>query len=454
MNLSIVNRSKLNEECRLDAEFYSPDKLHAETLVCSKPFLSMVAEPCRLIAGPFGSTVTTDMYVKEPVFRYIRGKDIQNFFIDESDPVFVGKGVFEHLPQFQLQESDLLVTVVGMNFGKVALVFSEDCPAIFSCKSTVIRNPAVNPIYLSAFLSCRYGHSLLRRGRRGAAQPGINLFDLRHIPVPVLPDELQSTVQTYVLEARERMRYSKALYSEASKELLTALNLNSWKAGTNTNFVSRFKQVIVSRRMDAEYFQPKYTAMLQGIPATVRLDRLGKLVSIKKGLEVGSAAYSESGVPFWRVSNLTRTGLDKGNLIFIDESLYENLRTDHEPRRGEILLSKDATPGVAFFLEEDTSGIVSGGILRLNLVTDIEPHYLELVLNSTFVQMQIERESGGSVIRHWKPSGVKGTLIPRLGARERDLAGMVQESHRARKESNRLLDRAKRLIEDAIEAEF
>jgi len=42
--------------------------------------------------------------------------------------------------------------------------------------------------------------------------------------------------------------------------------------------------------------------------------------------------------------------------------------------------------------------------LRLRLKnSDINNEYLALVLNSIIVQLQIERDVGGSIINHWRP---------------------------------------------------
>lgn len=163
-------------------------------------------------------------------------------------------------------------------------------------------------------------------------------------------------------------------------------------------FVRSYSQAVKAGRLDAEYFHPKFQEMLDRIPSQVKFDRLGRLTTYTKGVEVGSEAYTESGVPFWRVSNLSKHGLDDNNANFISQDLYEFLRSNYEPQQGEILLSKDATPGLAYYLEHPIQGIVSSGILRLTITDTIPPHYLELVLNSLFVQMQIEQDAGGSIL--------------------------------------------------------
>ena len=76
---------------------------------------------------------------------------------------------------------------------------------------------------------------------------------------------------------------------------------------------------------------------------------LENLVTFKKCVEVGSGAYLDAGIPFVRVSNLNPFEITQEK--YISEELYAEL-TEHQPKQGEILFSKDATPGIAYYLRE------------------------------------------------------------------------------------------------------
>ena len=97
--------------------------------------------------------------------------------------------------------------------------------------------------------------------------------------------------------------------------------------------------------------------------------------------------------------------------------------------------------------------IVSGGILRLKSTTDrVVNEYLTLVLNSVLVQEQVKRDVGGSIILHWRPNQVKGTVIPILALeKQQEIQQKIMESFDLRKQSQQLLEYATRAIEMAIE---
>ncbi len=80
------------------------------------------------------------------------------------------------------------------------------------------------------------------------------------------------------------------------------------------------------------------------------------------------------------------------------QKLYSEIK-QHQPQKGEILFSKDATPGVAYYLYELPKKMIpSGGILRLKCKSEINNEYLTLVLNSILTKEQVNRDVGGSVI--------------------------------------------------------
>jgi restriction endonuclease S subunit len=177
------------------------------------------------------------------------------------------------------------------------------------------------------------------------------------------------------------------------------------------------------------------------------------ILSIQKGIEPGSENYRDEGKPFIRVSNLSKYGFTDRDQKYLSEELYQQLRETYEPKQGDFLLTKDATPGIAYVVKEQIVGIISSGILRLQINdSEINKEYLALCINSIVGRMQIERDCGGSVILHWKPEQVKRLQIPILPLSiQQEIASLVQQSHEARKKAKELLEIAKKAVEIAIE---
>ena len=175
------------------------------------------------------------------------------------------------------------------------------------------------------------------------------------------------------------------------------------------------------------------------------------MVAVQKCVEVGSDEYLEEGIPFVRVSNLSPFDISEDK--YISDKLYGEIE-QYQPEQGEILLSKDATPGIAHYLDQPPPKMIpSGGILRLrNKADNVNNEYLTLVLNSILTKEQVNRDVGGSVILHWRPDQMKGTVIPILPKeKQAQIQQKVTESFNLRKQSRHLLECAKRAVEIAIE---
>ena len=131
----------------------------------------------------------------------------------------------------------------------------------------------------------------------------------------------------------------------------------------------------------------------------------------------------------------------------------KNLKTT-DPIKEKILLSKDGTPGVGYYLKEQPKKMIpSGGILRLKNKTDIvNNEYLTLVLNSITTREQMNRDAGGSIILHWRPDQVEKIAIPILSDKKQvQIQRKVSESSNLCDQSKYLLKFSKRAVEIAIE---
>ena len=170
---------------------------------------------------------------------------------------------------------------------------------------------------------------------------------------------------------------------------------------------------------------------------------------MSKSIEPGSDAYCEKGIPFIRVADLSKFGLSEPAVYLSELEFNDTIR----PQKDTILLSKDGSVGIAYKVDEPVDVITSGAIIHLN-ITDKEvlPDYLTLVLNSAIVKLQAERDAGGSIIQHWKPSEIEEVIIPILPmANQIKISEMLQQSFSLRKESKCLLQEAIQIVETAIE---
>ncbi len=455
MQYSIVNLKtvKENSDFRIDAEYFEPSYQKLEKFLSSKETKDLNDYSVFIKKGIFD--ISPNNYVEEGGVAFLRSGDLKDEFISSDEIIRITKESHEKEKKTELVTNDLLMAKVG-TIGDVAinlrfekLNFSQNVIGIKIKKE-------YKPIsgFLLSFLNCSYGRNQVNRVLSGQVQQKLILEDIKKVKVVNLKDSIQKLISELVSRSYLLKEKSNSFYSQAEQLLLSELGLLGWKPKHTLAFVKNYSDTQKAERIDAEYFQPKYEEIIEAVKKYKGgYDELGNLVKIKKGIEPGSEAYQENGVPFVRVSNLSKFELSTDNQQFISAELYEELKT-HQPKKGEILLSKDATPGIAYYLnEEPQKMIISGGILRLKMDCKyILPEYLTLVLNSIIVQQQIERDAGGSIINHWRPDQVKATLIPNLKEdKQKEIKELIEKSFSDRKLSKSLLEIAKRGVEMAIE---
>ena len=452
MQYSVVNYKtvKENSDFRIDADYYHPIYLREDSLVAKFKKIPL-SEFSFITDGQHGYHEVDE---NSPI-SHLTAKNAKNWFADTDSADRLARWVDDKNKRSSLRENDLILSTRG-TVGFCALVFQDILPANIDqdIARIAIKEKLFLPEFLLVYFNSQFGQDWIKRNISGMVQQGLSLQKVRTAPIPLFNDGFQKIIRDTILKAKKYIDHSKSLYSQAERLLLSELGLLEWKPKHTLSFVKSFSDTKDSNRFDAEYFQPKYEEIVEAINKYKGgFDELSNLVKIKKSIEPGSEAYQENGILFVRVSNLSKFELSDNNQQFISEELYNELKT-HQPKKGEILLSKDATPGMAYFLNEETQKmIVSGGILRLKIDSkQILPEYLTLVLNSVIVQEQIERDAGGSIINHWRPDQVKATLIPILKEdKQKEIKELVEKSFNDRKLSKSLLEIVKRGVEMAIE---
>ena len=360
-----------------------------------------------------------------------------------------------------LKSGDIITTIIGATYkivGRTSIIQDDILPANINQNIALIRvnKSLVNPHFLNIYLNTAIGRNLLYYHSRQTEQVNLNCREVERVLVPIIK-KVELVVEKIVLEIEDLKSLSKKAYNEAENILLSAVGLVDYNHNTNPINIKNLKQSFLKTgRLDAEYYQKKYEEVIEHI-LQQKNDSLINLVHFKKSVEPGSAYYSEDGgMPFYRVADLSKFSLKQP-----DKKLSRSYTTDNEeqinsliPKKGTLLFTKDGSVGVAYLLRTNLNGVTSSAILQLEVKDKrkILPEYLTLALNSKLVQMQAERDAGGSIILHWRLSEIQDVIIPIIDyIKQEEIAELVEKSFKLKVESERLLQLAKQTIEIAIE---
>ena len=461
MKTSVVNLNKVkisSKQFRFDAEYFKPEYLAIENKIKMKQCYEL--RDCISILTDYHSNGSYETLrnnvtlLTEKNYAYmIRTVDLERDDY-ETDVIYVDEHAYNFLSKSKVFGTEVVINKIG-NAGKVYIVPPLKQKMTLGMNQFMIRsNKQSNNSFLYVYLTCKYGKLQLEQRVTGAVPLSIDKESVKSVLVPVLDPSFRDYISFTIQKYFDLIGESKKQYKQAENILLSELDLLNWKPKHRLTFIKNFSDAKSADRVDAEYFQPKYDQIIKGVKRySGGWDILDNLVKIKKSIEPGSNEYQEEGIKFLRVSNLSKFGIDNGTPVYLSEKFY-NENKQHQPKQGEILLSKDATPGIAYYLNEKPEEmIVSGGILRLKLKDErVNEDYLTLFLNSILVQEQAERDAGGSVIIHWRPDQIKEVVVPIVKDNiQKQIQQKIQQSFELRNKSKQLLEIANEGVEMAIE---
>jgi len=448
LEISEVRLSELEYSWRLDSEYYRKYFLQIERSIFSKKHFSL-SEIADFLIGPFGSAFDTSNYIENGKYRYVRGQDVKPFVLKDDDCRYVPESDFNRLSKYALKEKDVLVSVVG-TLGNACIVQEKNLPAIFSCKSTVIRTTKISPVVLLSYLNCKYGRELLLRKERGAIQKGLNLDDLKTMIIPCFTEEITSIIETAFYEAQSKLAESKLFYSEAEDILLSELGLKGWQSNNNPINIKQLKESFwASGRLDAEYYQTKYDEIESVITKyKYGFDIVENLFS--QNTEV--CDYKEEAYNYIEIGDINiGDGSANYNLVST-ENLPDNAK--RVLHKNDVLVSKvrPYRGAVSIIDFDDEKLIGSGAFTVLHEKTSYKKEVLQILLRTQIYKDWLLKWNVGSSYPVIKDEDIMNLPIPLFpDTVQTKIAEYIQKSMSLRGEAKKLLDQAKRMVEKEIE---
>ena len=441
-----------NKDKRIDSQFWT-------THISKNPRYTYSKIGNVILSSQYGMSI--DMNTEKKGYPIFRMNELHHMLADLEVEKYANVSSIEY-QAFSLQNRDVLFNRTNSYewVGRTGIYYkNDDTP--FTYASYLVKfvpdSSVILPEYLTTFLNTGIGIKAIKaRARQSVNQTNVNPEEVKEIEIPLLSMKLQKAIEQLFILANSHRVKALDLYRKADKKLNNILQVTSYAEKIAHSEKSLSNSFLISGRLDAEYYHPKYDALFSTLSKhkTIPLGGSRGLVSIKKSIEPGSEAYLEEGIPFIRVSDVDKYEISTPP-IMLSKDIVPNIE-DLYPKKDTILLSKDGSIGIAYKLEKDMEAVTSGALLHLTVKDSnvVLPDYLTLVLNSLIVQLQAERDCNGAIIQHWKPSDIEKVLIPILDMSvQQEIASKVQESFRLRAESKRLLDLAVKTVEMAIESD-
>ncbi|WP_053537722.1 restriction endonuclease subunit S [Anabaena sp. WA102] len=446
---SVVLKSKLEGSTRLDPEYYQPFYLQISSSLEKQNYVEL---------GSVALISDGDHAVMPELFdsgkRYLRAKDLQNFQIDNSDSIYISEEYFQTIQRSHIKPNDILLSIMG-TIGNIAIV-PENSEIMTANRAVAIirfqEESAFDPYFIAAYLESKIGIALRERESQGGIQQRINLEGLKRLKIPFISSILQRKVKEKVLAALNRYKDSEKIYAQAEALLLHELGLDNLDLSTQKSYVANFSETVESDRLDAEYYNPKYTVLinyLHNIPHS----KLGYIASFSNGATPTGAKYLEKGIPFLRIQNIGKNLLNLDDVVYIDKKIHNRILKRSQLQPGDVLITITGRIGTAAVIPDSLiDANMNQHSVRLRIHNNqINPYYLSVFLNSKAGLLQTDRESYGATRDALPYYCLEKIIIPIVSLDlQNEVEAKIRAAEKTLKEAKSLLEQAKHQVEQII----
>lgn len=439
---------------RLDSDYYSKASLAYDAIIAEQSvrFRKFAEMGLQIDGSAFYPSI--ELFYGQGNLPFLRVADVDSV-IDFHGCTTIPEELCVRFPTLKRVRKGDIVLTKGGSIARLGFV-SQDAAA---CRDLIFINssrlPEEDQVFLYLYLQTRMANHLLLRSGSQTAQPHLTLTLVKDLPLLQASGGFRRACLRTVKQAYAVRDQSHSLYAAAERTLLAALGLADWQPSEPLTYVRRAADAMAAGRMDAEYFRPRYVALLEKL-RTAGAVRLGDCLAepIHRG---ASPEYTESGE--YTVINSQHVGKTHVELrdnrftsaAFVDDG--NNARA--VVRRHDVLLNSTGyiTIGRCQALLDDARAIVDNHVAIIRPTSELDPVYLACFLNALPGQWQSERGwTGSSGQIELRPDVIADYLVWKAPSTvQREIRNMVENAHVARHESAAMLSRAKRAVEIAIE---
>ncbi|MFH0866307.1 MAG: restriction endonuclease subunit S [Bacteroidota bacterium] len=431
---------------RLDSEYFKKEYLIQDNKLASKEIGKLSKLTTKIDVGFVGAMTA---YYRDEGIILLQTKNISEFFINDNDSIRITEPFHKKLKKSQINFEDILIARSG-SFGKASIYLEK--ATINSSDIIIIQANEVfiNPYYLTGFLNSKYGVSQMIRFASGGLQGHVNLTILEELEVPILKNGFQENIKNIISNSYQLKTKSKQTYSQAETLLLEAVGLQNFQPGTEKVNVKSFKDsFITTGRLDAEYYQVKYEDYSKLIQSYKNGYEPLKTACILKDANFNPDETIE--YKYIELADIGKTGEIKGCTTALGNELPSRAR--RRVNTGDVIVSsiEGSLESCALVQKEYNNALCSTGFYVINS-KKINSETLLVLFKSESMQNILKQACSGTILTAINKDEFINIPVPIIKTSvQQQISELVEESFRLKKESESLLELAKRAVEMAIE---
>lgn len=438
---------------------------------------------CRLgevISFVGGYAFKSSDFIKKSDNQVIRlGNVKNNLLLIDQKQVFVNDEIAKNAESFKILPNDILVSMTGTR-GKGDYFFTVHIDKTFLKRSLYINQRVgclrslneLNSKWLCLILQSNFMRTSIFEHETGTANQGnIGSEDIKNMLLPLPPlaeqkrivakiEELLPYIQKYDVAHTKLEEFNKKFPVEMQKSILQQAIMgkltedwrNEQASLAKTNSAGQLADRSSAKDLLKKIKAQKARLIAEGkikkdttkagasgralaeitedeipfdIPENWCWCRLGEiLLKLTDGTH-STPKYTEKGIPFLSVKDMSSGKLDFSNCKYISVEEHKELYKRCNSEFGDLLLTKVGTTGIPVIVdtEEEFSLFVSVALLKFNQEL-IDNKYLKYLIESPLVQEQAKENTKGVGNKNWVMNDIANTIIvlPPLAEQKRIVA--------------------------------
>lgn len=309
----------------------------------------------------------------------------------------------------------------------------------------------INPEYLVTYLNSKYGiWDIKRRSRQSINQTNVNPEEVKEMYIPLLNKNIQNYIRECFDRAHINRIRSKEFYAQAETLLLQTLGLKDFEPRKESVNIKGFKESFLSSgRLDAEYYQPKYEDFHSLITSYK-----GGYNTLQNTCNLIDFNYNPKEVQIYKYIELSNIG-KSGDITSCTTTTGKELpsRARRKVNANDVIISsiEGSLESCALITQEYDNALCSTGFYVINSI-HINAETLLVLFKSEPMQSLLKQGCSGTILTAINKTEFQQIPIPLIElSAQKEIAQLIQESFRLKKESEQLLETAKKAVEIAIE---
>lgn len=445
-----IQLSDVRSGFRIDSEFYKEEYIQRDRELFRLK-RSSLGHLAKVTDGEHGSV----KFVSDGI-KYLTAENVKQGYIDFHGVRYVSPEVDMRNARARVNACDVLISIKG-TLGEVGVAEAQLLPANMNRDVAIIKpfQSAPSGYFIAAFLRSSYGAYQLAREGSGGVQQMITLERLRSIQVPQLPGDNVALVAIEYQQALRMRQESINLYAQAQQLLESELRLDNLRFDKPVGYTSRFSELELSHRTDAQHYQPRFTQLLEHL-AKFPTRRIREIRCYnRRGIQpvyVEDGTYAIINSQHLGSMHINYDGLQRTTKHAFNASPEAHIQPDDL-----LIYTTGAYIGRTNVYLDMAPAFASNHVNILRLTPEIDHVYMAMVFQSIIGQFQTQKHARGSAQAELYPADIDKFVVPLLSPeKQTEIGNLVRKSLAKQRESAQLLDQAKsrveQLIEEAVQA--